>query len=305
MGFVTNRWQPVSAGPGPTPVPTWELVKSNITATTNFDYSNLEYTEYLILVYNKNSTSSLYEMFYAPAFGVITQYAGYTGYLISLYSQSNLSLQFTVTNSSGSTQTSNFRYTIYGRNKAIWSMVSDKSAIPDYTELATSGGYYTPFKYQDDYFRVGGGTHWSRSGTSYRPSFSGSIEQVSGGAYRGNYSVYTRIASNETNWNHITSSSKTVSIESISYSEMFIISRRMQHLYGGSNYYTFQSLYVIPEMQKGTYYTGGYTGVSSNNKYSGSYGTIITSNTSITASCTYLNMGTISDYFQRLDIYYR
>ena len=45
MGFVTNKWQPVSS-PGPTPVPTWTLLKDGVKATTAFNYSSYDYTEY-------------------------------------------------------------------------------------------------------------------------------------------------------------------------------------------------------------------------------------------------------------------
>ena len=307
MGFVTNRWQPVNTGPGPIPVPTWERVANGVTATTNFNFSNLDYTEYLILVYLNSSTTTLYEMFYAPAFGTVSQNAGYTGLYIKLSPESNSTLKFTVYNNKNSTVTSNYRYIIYGRNKAVWSRASDQYvALPDYTELATTGGYYTPFNYQDSYYRVGGGKKKKKKDSySYVPSFVGQVEQVNSNKYSGNPLVYTRVSSNEANWNHITSTSSSVSIADISYSEMFIVAKRMQHSYGGSNQRTFQSLYVIPDMVKGTYYTGGYTGEYSSSRYNGSYGSITTSATSISASCYLNNNGSPTNTFESLDIYYR
>ena len=309
MGFVTNRWQPVNTGPGPIPVPTWERVANGVTATTNFNFSNLDYTEYLILVYHRSTTTTLYEMFYAPEFGTANQHAGYTNQIIYLAPQSKSTLKFTVYEGSSSNsydRTSNYRYIIYGRNKLAWSRASDQYvALPEYTELATTGGYYTPFNYQDFDYRVGGGSRWIQYTSGYRPIFDGAVEQVYSNKYSGNPSVYTRLSSNEANWNHITSTSSSVSIADISYTEMFIVAKRMQHSYSGSNRRTFQSLYVIPDMVKGTYDTGGYTGEYSGTRYNGSYGSITTSATSISATC-YLNVkGSPTYTFESLDIYYR
>lgn len=308
MGFVTNKWQPVSAGPGPTPVPTWEKIKQNVNCTTAFDYSALDYTEYLVLIKHKDNTNTCCEFFYSPVFGTTTQIGGYTNVMIYLYPQNTSKLQFTIYNTRHSTTTTNYRYTVYGRKKAPWTAVTRATpyALPDYTELAVNINYYTPFKYQESYYNVGGGTTYASS-SPYRPSFAGQIQQVFNNQYNGNGTVYTRLSTNEANWNHITSTSATVSIADISYSEMFITSRRMQHQYGGSNQRTFQSLYVIPEMPKGRYCAGGYTGFYSSytNRYDGSYGYIEISDSSVSAYCSINSSGYANNTFEQLDIYYR
>lgn len=302
MGFVTNRWQPVSAGPGPIPVPTWERIKNNVTATTAFDYSSLNYTEYLILVYYKDSTLC-YEFFYIPEFGTIRQHNGYQSLYIELQPQNNSTMKFYVrSGTSGSTATSNYKYTIYGRNKAAWSLVSDNSALPNYTELVTCNGYYTPFNYQDSYMRTTGGGYWN---TSTNVSYSDYKEKIYSNAYTygaGYDYVYTRLSSTEGNWTHISSSNSSVSIADISYSEMFIVGKTLFST--AERKQEFQALYVIPDMIKGEYRAGAYTKFQ-NNKYSGSWGNITLSSTTVSATYTIMSSGTQSQSFTHLDIYYR
>lgn len=306
MGFVTNRWQPVSS-PGPTPVPTWEKVANNVKATTAFDFSNLDYTEYLIIVYGDfYSATRYYEFFYIPEFGTIQQVNGTayaqtygTSHRLVLQPQNTLKLSFTVLQKQG-TITSSYKYTIYGRKKATWSLVSDNSSLPNYTELVTANGYYTPFNYQVTDYRTTGGSTWtSSSNVSYSP-YNEHIYQNAYTRYSGSDKVYTRLSSNEVAWTQIHSTNSTVSIADISYSEMFIVGRRMY--FNSQN--TFQALYVIPEMLKGTYPSGAYTQYQ-NGYYRGYYGQINISDTQIYAGYTLLSGGTTTNVFQSIDIYYR
>ena len=306
MGFVTNKWQPVSS-PGPTPVPTWELLKSGVKATTAFDYSSYDYTEYLIIVYGAfYSVNRYYEFFYIPEFGTIQQvngtaYAQSYGTFQTLYlqPQNTLKLQFRVLQKDN-TVTSSYKYTIYGRKKVTWSLVSDNSSIPNYTELVTANGYYTPFNYQVTDYRNTGGSKWSNNRVSYSP-YNEQIYQNAYTRYSGSDKVYTRLSSNEVSWTQIHSTTATVSIADISYTEMFIVGRRLT--FSGQN--TFQALYVIPEMLKGLYPSGAYTRFL-NSKYTGQYGEINISDTQISASYQYINEGGYPvNTFQSIDIYYR
>lgn len=279
----------------------WQLLAQNVTATTAFDYSTFNYTEYLILLGG-------YEFFFIPEFGNISQYNGYTNVRAYMNSQTNQTITFYVERGSStgiSNNTASYEYTIYGRRKTTWSLVSDNSALPNYTELATANGYYTPFNYQVDDYRTSGGSIWYKRGTSYEPRYTDYRERVINNAYTnysGSRTVYTRFSSNETSWNHITSTTSSVSIENINYSEMFIVGREMMFTGGYNN---FQALYVIPEMPKRVYYAGAYTGVYVGTRYDGSYGNITISDTSISAAYTFNHIGSPKDYFRSLDIYYR
>lgn len=306
MGFVTNRWQPVNASPGPTPPPTWEQLKNNVTATTSFNYSGYNYTEYVILVYKKNTTI-YYQMFYIPDFGSTTniQYCGYTDIIIYLSSTSS-ALTFSVRQRT-STVTSDWRYTVYGRRKTSWSLVTDQSALPDYTEFISNHGFYTPFKFQNGTNRTSGGTNYSSSTTLKFPANSESIWSNKYSYYLTQIpSVYTRLNSNENSWTQITSTSSSVSIADISYSEMFIVGKRLMlpSSSGGGTAQTMQTLYVFPEMLMGTFQVGGYTRYR-NSTYTGSYGSITISATSVGASYTQISDGRPSSTFQSIDIYYR
>lgn len=311
MGFVTNRWQPVSASPGPTPVPTWERIKNNVTASTAFDYSSYNYTDYLVLVHATNSSTGVttcYEFFYIPEFGTISQRNGSQSNLITLTPTSNSTLTFSVKNNKNVSVTSTYQYTIYGRNKAAWSLVSDNSALPNYTELVTCNGYYTPFNYQDNDSRTSGGTSYTSASGSYRPSYSDYSERIYNNAYTygsGNGKVYSRLSSTEGTWTHISSSTSSVSIAGISYSEMFIIGKKL--FSSAATNVRFQALYFIPAMVGNTFNAGGYTGWYSSytNRYTGSYGSIIISNNQIQADYKISTTGTFNNSFYSLDIYYR
>lgn len=310
MGFVTNRWQPVNVSPGPTPVPTWELLAQNVKATTNFNYSSYNYTEYLVLVHVTNSSTgvtSCWEFFYIPEFGTIPQRNGSVSNLVTLNPTSNSTLTFSVKNNKNVDITSTYKYTIYGRNKAAWSLVSDNSALPNYTELTTCNGYYTPFNYQDNDSRTSGGTSYTyiSSSASYRPFYSDYSERIYNNAYTygsGSGKVYSRLSSTEGTWNHISSSTSSVSITDISYSEMFIIGKKLF-----PNNVRFQALYFIPAMVGNTFSAGGYSGWYSSytNRYTGSYGSIIVSNNQIQSNYKWSTTGTFNDSFYSLDIYYR
>lgn len=54
MGFVTNRWQPVNASPGPTPIDTnWKLLETvSLTANTPYALDTTQYTDMIILYSN-------------------------------------------------------------------------------------------------------------------------------------------------------------------------------------------------------------------------------------------------------------
>lgn len=302
MGFVTNKWQPVSAGP--TPVPTWERIKNGVTATTDFNYSSYNYTEYLIIVHRTvSNVVYCYQFFYIPEFGTVNQHGGYQSLYVEIQPKSNSTVKFYVrSGTSGTNATSNYKYTIYGRNKAPWSLVSDNSALPNYTELATCNGYYTPFNYQDSDMRTTGGGYWS---TSTSVNYSDYKEKVFSNAYThtaGDSYVYTRLSSNESSWTHINSTTSPVSIADISYSEMFIIGK---YLFGTNALNReYQALYVIPDMLNGLYQAGAYTKFQ-NSKYSGSWGNITVSASSISATYTIMSSGTQSHSFNSLDIYYR
>ena len=306
MGFVTNKWQPVSS-PGPTPVPTWTLLKDGVKATTAFNYSSYDYTEYLILLY---TSTTYFEFFYIPEFGTTQATSGSSSLSVYCSPQTGSKIQFIVRNSNNTAITSNYKYKIYGRNKAAWSLVSDNSSLPNYTELATANSYYTPFNYQVTEFRTAGGTQYISSSVI---AYIGRGDRVYNNAYTqysGNNNVYIRLSSNEATWNNIHSTSSTVSIADISYSEMFIVGRRMGINLSGSGVETcIQTLYVIPEMLSSTgsaynFPSGGYNKYQ-NGRYTGSYGSFNVSATQISASYTYLWEGTSTNYFQSLDIYYR
>ena len=297
MGFVTNRWQPVNASPGPTPVPTWERIKNGVTATTAFDYSSYNYTEYLILVY---SSSSYFQFFFLPSFqslrnGNATQYVA----ISHTAPRITFNIRQKTTN-----KTSSYKYTVYGRNKASWSLVSDTSALPNYTELVTGNGYYTPFKYQDSDMRTAGGSLWI---SSTNVTYSDYRERIYNNAYTlstGDGRVWTRLSSNEASWTHINSTTSPVSIADISYSEMFIIGKSLFST--GALNREYQALYVFPDMLKGNFPAGGYTSYSSSSNYTGSWGDLTVSDSSVSAEYFSKNgTGAITRLFQSIDIYYR
>ena len=306
MGFVTNRWQPVNAGPGPIPVPTWEKIKNNVTATTNFSFSNLDYTEYLILVYRG---SSCYEFFYIPEFGTVYQHNGDATIYVEIRPTNSSTIAFFVQSGTSTTNVAkNYKYNIWGRKKTTWSLVSDNSSLPEYTELATCNGYYTPFNYQfgnSNYARTSGGGRYSTYTSSY--SYSNYHETIFNNAYtyrNGNGFVYTRQSANESSWNHITSTASSVSIENISWSEMFIVGWYM--LFQGSES-DVQVLYLIPDMLNGVYSAGAYTGKSSG-YHLGSWGSLTISDTSISASYSVRpsnRPSVTTSTFEKIDIYYR
>ena len=298
MGFVTNRWQPTSAGPGPTPVPTWELIKNGVTATTNFDFSNYDYTEYLIIVYRTASGSNTcYQFFIIPELNY-GQRAGYTDIDVNMYIVTGNPYQYRFVIYSGtSTVTKNYKYTVYGRKKAAWSLVSDNNALPNYTELVTGDGYYTPFNYQDNMYRATGGSHPTSS------TYSARQEKIYGNKYTftsGSAHACTRLSSSEANWNHINSTTSSVSIENISWSEMFIVGKRI-----GANNFEFQAVYLISDMIKGRFNAGGCTRYQSGtaNEYKDGYITV--TDTSVSAYYRYRQNNTITLSFSSLDIYYR
>lgn len=309
MGFVTNKWQPVSS-PGPTPVPTWDLLAQDVKATTAFDFSSLDYTEYLIIVYGTYySVPRYYEFFYIPEFGTIQQINGtawhqyQTTHKFILLPQNTLKLNFSVFQKDISI-TSSCRYMIYGRKKAAWTLVNNNSSLPSYSELATANGYYTPFNYQVYEYRTSGGSTWSGSRVFYS-SCGERIYQDAYTQYSGNNTVYTRLSSNEAPWTQIHSTNTSVSIADISYSEMFIVGRRMYfNISGSGSENCIQTLYVIPSMVKGQFPSGGYNQYQ-NGYYSGSYGSITISDTQVSAYYTFLLKGQPTNYFQSLDIYYR
>lgn len=303
MGFVTNRWQPVNAGPGPIPVPTWDSLKSGVKATTAFNYSSYSYTEYLIIVYiTISGVNECCEFFYIPEFGTVYQHNGYNTRYVEIQPQSNSTLKFYVRSSGAKDVTSSYKYSVFGRNKAAWSLVSDNSALPNYTELATCNGYYTPFNYQDYHSRTSGGTYYNSS-TSV--NYSDYKERIYQNAYTfnsGSSYVYTRLSSTEGNWTHISSTTMTVSLADISYSEMFVVGKNLFSNVPGNE--EFQTLYIIPSMLTGKYTAGGYTRYQ-NTKWNGSYGTLTVSSSSISAVYYIVSNGNTNSSFTSLDIYYR
>ena len=309
MGFVTNRWQPVSASPGPTPLPAWELLKSEITASTAFDYASYDYTEYLFLVkfYDTNVSGNYIweEFFWIPEFATIKQTAGYLSSYVNFTSDSNY---IRIKAYYGTSDfTSNARYTVYGRKKTSWNLVSDNSALPNYTELATCNGYYTPFNYQVSDYRASGGYDSIPTASSIS-NFHDYRECVYNNAYTHNYgsdAVYTRLSSNEPAWTHINSTTDSVSIANISFSEMFIVGRRM----GINSYDNFQAVYLIPDMLSANYmicaggrtkYSGSTTGIR------GGWGRLTITTSTISAFYrTRTSNSSTNNTFTSLDIYYR
>lgn len=308
MGFVTNRWQPVNAGPGPTPLPAWDLLKSEITATTAFNYASYDYTEYLFLVkfYNPDVSGNYIwaEFFWIPEFATIEQTAGYIISYVNFTSDSNY-IRFSAYHA-GSNYTRLARYTVYGRKKTSWNLVSDNSALPNYTELATCNGYYTPFNYQVSDYRASGG--YDNTTGSYIYYFHDYRECVYNNAYTHNYggdAVYTRLSSNEPAWAHINSTTDSVSISNISFSEMFIVGRRM----GIKSYNNFQAVYLIPDMLSANYIicAGGYTEFQGSvSGIHGGWGKLTITTTSISAFYrTKTRNSSTDNTFTSLDIYYR
>lgn len=292
------------------PVPTWEKIRDNVTATTNFDFSSSDYTEYLIIVHRTTSgVTTCYEFFYIPEFGTVYQHTGGESTYVEIRPTSNSVISFFVQSGTSTTNVAkNYKYTIWGRKKSAWSLVSDNSSLPTYSELATCNGYYTPFNYQtnfNSYGRTSGGGRYSTYASTY--SYSNYHETIYNNAYtyrNGNGYVYTRLSSSEGSWNHITSTAKTVSIADISYSEMFIVGWYM-HFMGIEQDYQVQ--YITPNTLKGKYPAGGYTGKSGSFNI-GAWGQINISDTSISASYYVRSSNSASvlrDTFEKIDIYYR